>query len=121
MAPRMGPGPRGDAVPGRMPTQLCPHDMRSRLAQQLQRWPEATTALEAAAAAAPEGDLVTRAALLGELAAYYDLQLGDAPRAIAAYRRWLEVDGTNPTTVPSVRTNCGRWPPRPAPSRGTRA
>ena len=41
-------------------------------------------------------------ALLGELAAYYDIQLGDAPRAIAAYRRWLEVDPSNPTTVRRV-------------------
>jgi len=80
----------------------------ARLAQQLQRWPEATSALEAAAAAAPEGDIVTRAALLGELAAYYDLQLGDAPRAIAAYRRWLEVDGTNPTTIRRSTTALAR-------------
>nr|MBA3455916.1 tetratricopeptide repeat protein [Deltaproteobacteria bacterium] len=80
----------------------------ARLAQQLQRWPEATAALEAAAAAAPEGDIVTRAALLGELAAYYDLQLGDSPRAIAAYRRWLEVDGTNPATIRRSTTSLAR-------------
>ena len=71
----------------------------SRLAQQLARWPEATAALEAAAAAAPAGDVATRGALLGELATYYDSQLGDAPRAIAAYRRLLEIDPTNPTTI----------------------
>ncbi len=71
----------------------------ARLAQQLQRWPEATSALEGAAGAAPEGDVVTRAALYGELAAYYDTQLGDRERAIAAYQRWLDVDGTNPTTI----------------------
>ncbi|MFN0253619.1 MAG: tetratricopeptide repeat protein [Kofleriaceae bacterium] len=80
----------------------------SRLAQSLGRWPEATTALEAAANAAPEGDVVTRAALLGELAAYYDTQLGDAPRAIAAYRRWLEVDPSNPTTVRRSTTALAR-------------
>ncbi|MDB4961753.1 MAG: repeat-containing protein [Myxococcales bacterium] len=80
----------------------------ARLAQQLQRWPEATAALETAAANAPEGDIVTRAALLGELAAYYDLQLGDAPRAIAAYRRWLDVDGTNPTTIRRSTTSLAR-------------
>ncbi len=80
----------------------------ARLAQQLQRWPEATAALEAAANAAPEGDIVTRAALLGELAAYYDLQLGDSARAIAAYRRWLEVDGTNPTTIRRSTTALAR-------------
>ncbi len=71
----------------------------SRLAQQLSRWPEATAALEAAAAAAPAGDVTTRGALLGELAGYYDSQLGDAPRAIAAYRRLLEVDPTNPLAI----------------------
>lgn len=71
----------------------------SRLAQQLGRWPEATAALEAAAAAAPAGDVTTRGALLGELAAYYDSQLGDAPRAIAAYRRLLDVDPSNPAAM----------------------
>ena len=71
----------------------------ARLAQQLGRWPEATAALEAAANAAPAGDVSTRAALLGELAAYYDVQLGDAPRAIASYRRLLELDASNPHTV----------------------
>lgn len=71
----------------------------ARLAQQLGRWDEATAALEAAAAAAPAGDLATRGALLGELAAYYDTQLGDAPRAIAAYRRLLEVDPSNPAAI----------------------
>ena len=81
------------------PTHERARQELSRLAQSLGRWPEATAALEAAASAAPEGDVVTRAALLGELAAYYDTQLGDAPRAIAAYRRWLETDPSNPTTV----------------------
>ncbi|MBA3459340.1 MAG: hypothetical protein H0T46_05220, partial [Deltaproteobacteria bacterium] len=71
----------------------------SRLAQQLSRWPETTAAFEAAAVAAPAGDVTTRGALLGELAAYYDSQLADAPRAIAAYRRLLEVDPTNPGTI----------------------
>ena len=71
----------------------------SRLAQALNRWPEATAALEAAAIAAPPGDVTTRGALLGELAAYYDSQLGDSPRAIAAYRRLLEVDPTNPAAI----------------------
>jgi tetratricopeptide (TPR) repeat protein len=71
----------------------------SRLAQQLSRWPEATAALETAAAAAPAGDVATRGALLGELASYYDVQLGDAPRAITAYRRLLETDPSNPVAV----------------------
>ncbi len=64
----------------------------ARLAQWLNRWPEAMAALETAATATPASDVVTRAALLGELAAYYDLQLGDADRAIATYKRLLEVD-----------------------------
>jgi len=71
----------------------------ARLAQALQRWPEATTALENAAAAAPAGDVATRGALLGELATYYDVQLGDAPRAITAYRRLLDTDPTNPIAI----------------------
>ena len=62
----------------------------------------------AAANAAPETDVVTRAALLGELAAYYDTQLGDAPRAIAAYTRWLEVDPSNPATVRRSTTALAR-------------
>ncbi|MCW5805807.1 MAG: tetratricopeptide repeat protein, partial [Deltaproteobacteria bacterium] len=71
----------------------------SRLAQTLGRWPEATAALEAAASAAPATDVATRGALLGELATYYDIQLGDGQRAIAAYRRLLESDPTNPAVV----------------------
>ncbi|TMQ05936.1 MAG: tetratricopeptide repeat protein, partial [Deltaproteobacteria bacterium] len=71
----------------------------ARLARQLARWPEATAALEAAAAAAPAGDVATRGALLGELAAYYDADLGDPVKAIAAYRRLLEADPSNPATV----------------------
>ncbi|MCX5746127.1 MAG: hypothetical protein NT062_26920, partial [Proteobacteria bacterium] len=70
-----------------------------RLARVLDRWPEATTALEAAVAAAPAGDVATRGALLGELASYYDVQAADAPRAIAAYRKLIETDPTNPATV----------------------
>lgn len=80
----------------------------ARLAQQLDRWSEATTALEAAAEAAPEGDVVTRAALLGELAAYYDTRLGDRDRAVESYRRWLEVDGSNPTTIRRSTTALAR-------------
>ena len=90
------------------PTHERARQELSRLAQALGRWPEATAALEAAANAAPEGDVVTRAALLGELAAYYDTQLGDAPRAIASYRRWLEVDPSNPTTVRRSTTALAR-------------
>ncbi|MGE0395717.1 MAG: tetratricopeptide repeat protein [Kofleriaceae bacterium] len=90
------------------PTHERARQELSRLAQALGRWPEATAALEAAANAAPEGDVVTRAALLGELAGYYDTQLGDAPRAIAAYRRWLEVDPSNPTTVRRSTTALAR-------------
>ncbi|MDQ3367088.1 MAG: tetratricopeptide repeat protein [Myxococcota bacterium] len=71
----------------------------ARLAQQLGRWPEATAALETASTEAPSGDVTTRAALLGELATYYDVQLGDAPRAITAYRRLLDMDSTNAIAV----------------------
>ena len=70
-----------------------------RLARGLGRWPEATAALEDAAEAAPGGDVATRGALLGELAAYYDSELGDALRAIDAYRRLMDADPTNPITV----------------------
>ncbi len=80
----------------------------SRLAQPLQRWPEATTALEAAVTAAPAGDIVTRGALLGELAGYYDTQLGDGPRAIAAYRRLLESDPSNPVAIRRAGTALAR-------------
>src|SRR5207249_3171650 len=71
----------------------------ARLAQQLVRWPEATAALEAAANAAPSGDVATRGALLGELASYYDVQLGDSAKAIAAYRRLIETDPSNPAMI----------------------
>ncbi len=80
----------------------------SRLAQSLQRWPEATAALEAASEAAPPGDVTTRGALLGELAVYYDTQLNDAPRAIAAYRRLLESDPSNPVAVRKAGTALAR-------------
>ncbi len=89
----------------------------ARLAHQLQRWPETTAALEAAAAAAPPGDVATRGALLGELASYYDVQLGDAGKAIAAYRRLLETDPTNPVAVRKAGAalarlyeDAGTWP-----------
>lgn len=71
----------------------------ARLAQWLSRWPEATAAFEAAVDATPESDATTRAALLGELATYYDTQVGDAPHAIAAYRRLLDADPTSPSTI----------------------
>ncbi|HEY0476100.1 MAG TPA: tetratricopeptide repeat protein [Kofleriaceae bacterium] len=70
-----------------------------RLARQLARWPEATFALEAAAQAAPAGDVATRGALLGELAGYYDTELGDPVKAIAAYRRLIDADPANPQAV----------------------
>ncbi|HEX4450171.1 MAG TPA: tetratricopeptide repeat protein [Kofleriaceae bacterium] len=84
--------------------KLEPADERARieiprLAQWLQRWPEAMAALEAAVDATSDGDVATRAALLGELATYYDTQLGDAPRAITAYRRLLEADLSSPATT----------------------
>ena len=84
--------------------KLEPADERARvelprLAQWLQRWPEATAALEAAVDATPSGDVATRAALLSELATYYDTELGDAGRAIAAYRRLLEQDLSAPQTT----------------------
>jgi tetratricopeptide (TPR) repeat protein len=68
-----------------------------RLAQWLARWPEATAALEAAAQAT--SDVASRAALLGELAAYYDAQAADPDRAIATYRQLLAVDPSNPALV----------------------
>ncbi len=84
--------------------KLEPADERARveiprLAEWLQRWPEAMAALEAAVDATPEGDVATRAALLSELATYYDTQLGDSPRAITAYRRLLEADLSSPATT----------------------
>jgi len=83
--------------------KLEPTDERARieiprLAQWLQRWPDATAALEAAVTATPSSDIGTRGALLGELATYYDTQLGDAPRAIEAYRRLLDADQSSPAT-----------------------
>jgi tetratricopeptide (TPR) repeat protein len=71
----------------------------ARLAQYLGRWPEATAALEAAVAATPDTDPATRAALLAELATYYDTQVGDTERAIAAYKRLLEADPSSPQTI----------------------
>nr|HEX4318042.1 tetratricopeptide repeat protein [Kofleriaceae bacterium] len=71
----------------------------SRLAPWLSRWPDATAALERAAAAVPAHDVATRAALLGDLATYYDVQAGDAARAIDAYQRLIAADPTNPATV----------------------
>jgi tetratricopeptide (TPR) repeat protein len=70
-----------------------------RLARQLARWPEATVALETAAQAAPPGDVATRGALLGELALYYDSELGDPVKAVAAYRLLMDSDPSNPATV----------------------
>jgi len=80
----------------------------ARLAQQLGRWPETTAALEAAVAATPDSDAGTRAALLGELATYYDSQGGDTDRAIAAYKRLLEADPTSPTTIRRAGTALAR-------------
>jgi tetratricopeptide (TPR) repeat protein len=71
----------------------------ARLARPLTRWPEATAALEVAVQAAPAGDVVTRGALLGELAAYYDAELGDPVKAVAAYRRLMDTDPSNPATI----------------------
>ncbi len=89
----------------------------TRLATWLERWPEATAALEAAATATSDGDLATRSALLGELAQYYDVQLGDAPRAITSYRRLLEADPSNPVTIRKAGAalarlyeEAGSWP-----------
>jgi tetratricopeptide (TPR) repeat protein len=70
-----------------------------RLAHTQGRWPDAAAALEAAAQAAPAGDIATRSALLGELATYYDAQLGDATRAVATYRRLLELEGGSPAVL----------------------
>ncbi|HEY5949799.1 MAG TPA: hypothetical protein VIV40_30095, partial [Kofleriaceae bacterium] len=71
----------------------------ARLAQWLGKWPQATAALEAAVAATPDTDPGTRAALLGELATYYDTQVGDTEHAINAYKRLLEADPSSPTTI----------------------
>jgi tetratricopeptide (TPR) repeat protein len=70
-----------------------------RLAQWLQRWPDVTAAFETAVTALPESHASTRAALLADLATYYDTQVGDTPHAIAAYRRLLEADPTTPSTI----------------------
>ncbi len=71
----------------------------ARLATALARWPETTAAFEAATLAAPSGDIATRVALLGRLAAYYDAELGDPDKAIASYRRLIETDPSNPVTI----------------------
>ncbi len=71
----------------------------SRLAQALGRWPQATAALEGAVNQIPESDAATRAALLGELARYYDTEGGNPANAITAYKRLLEADPTSPTTI----------------------
>ena len=85
--------------------------------QWLQRWPEATAALESAVTRIPESDIATRAALLGELATYYDTQLGDTARAITAYQRLLEADPASPATarraaaaLARLYEEAGRWP-----------
>ncbi|HSD88792.1 MAG TPA: hypothetical protein VLB44_14795, partial [Kofleriaceae bacterium] len=80
----------------------------ARLAQYLGRWPEATAALEAAVAATPDSDAGTRAALLAELATYYDTQVGDTDRAITAYKRLLEADPSSPTTIRRAGTALAR-------------
>ncbi|NVB83755.1 MAG: tetratricopeptide repeat protein [Kofleriaceae bacterium] len=80
----------------------------ARLAQFLSRWPEATVALEAAVNATPDGDAGTRAALLGELATYYDSNAGDTVRAITAYKRLLEADPSSPTTIRRAGTSLAR-------------
>jgi golgin subfamily B member 1 len=71
----------------------------ARLAQWLGKWPHATSALEQAVAATPDTDPATRAALLGELATYYDTQVGDTDHAINAYKRLLEADPSSPRTI----------------------
>jgi tetratricopeptide (TPR) repeat protein len=80
----------------------------ARLAQWLQKWPQATAALEAAVAATPDTDPGTRAALLGELATYYDTQVGDTDHAINAYKRLLEADPSSPTTIRRAGTSLAR-------------
>ena len=80
----------------------------ARLAQQLGRWPDATAALEAAVTATPDTDASTRAALLAELASYYDTQGGDAENAIKAYLRLLEADPSSPTTIHRAGTALAR-------------
>ncbi|HET9621855.1 MAG TPA: tetratricopeptide repeat protein [Kofleriaceae bacterium] len=80
----------------------------TRLARPLQRWPETTSALEAAVLAAPAGDLATRAALLDALATYYDHDARDAQKAIVAYRRLIETDGSNPITIRRAGTALAR-------------
>jgi tetratricopeptide (TPR) repeat protein len=83
------------------PTHERARNELARLARPLGRWPEVTAAFEAAAAAAPAGDVATRVALLGRLAAHFDGADGeaDSARAIASYRRLLETDPSNPATV----------------------
>ena len=77
----------------------------------LQRWPEATAALEAAVDRDARRATSARAARCSASSRRTTTrQLGDAPRAIAAYRRLLEADPSTP----------GDDPARPAPrSRGS--
>ncbi len=73
-----------------------------RLAVAHNRVAEAAVVLDKAAAQLARdaaGDLATRVAVLGDLAALYDQQLGDAAKAIATYQQQLEADPSNAAVV----------------------
>jgi tetratricopeptide (TPR) repeat protein len=81
------------------PTDLRARQALPRLGAQLDRWPEVTAAWEKAAAAVPDHDVATRAALFGELGELYDLHLGDTEHATSAYERLLAADPHGPTAA----------------------
>jgi tetratricopeptide (TPR) repeat protein len=76
-----------------------PRRALSRLAGGYERWPEAAAAWERAASATGSHETMVRAGLFAELGEIYDMRLGDTERAIGAYRRLLDVDPGNPSTV----------------------
>ncbi|MEZ4360153.1 MAG: tetratricopeptide repeat protein [Kofleriaceae bacterium] len=95
---------------------LDPADERGRravlrLALGQQRGAEAAAVLEKAAAqlaADVTGDVAARVALLGELAALYDRELGEPDQAIATYQQQLELDAANASVVRSAGTALSR-------------
>ena len=84
---------------------LDPTDERARtalprLGQLLDRWADVTRAWEQAAAS-PDAEPTTRAALYAELGEMYDLRLADTERATSAYERMIAADPHSPTTARS--------------------
>jgi tetratricopeptide (TPR) repeat protein len=70
-----------------------------RLARLLDRFGDATVAWETAITRAEVTDLALRAALLAEVARFYDAAMGDLDRATSAYERLIDVDPGNLAVV----------------------